>query len=144
MDATQPKPPKLLIVDDEVPILFALESYFGGAGFEVRCARGLADALALAAVEGFDLVIADLMLSASDEPEGIELLVRLRAAGKRPRVVFLTALACEETERRARERGADAYLRKPQPLGGLEALVRALLGAAARPEAPPTQPEDEP
>lgn len=126
-------PARLLIVDDEEPILFALESYFGGAGFRVRCARALPDALSLAAAERFDVVIADVMLTTSDEVEGIVLLERLRAAGDPPRVILLTAFGCEEMERTARERGADAFLRKPQPLADLERLVRELLGTLEDP-----------
>jgi len=141
MSAPETRSPRLLIVDDEEPILFALETYFLGGGFDVRCARGLPDALALAEAETFDLVIADLRLSASDEPEGMELLMRLRDGGPHPRVIILTAVTSDETERSARENGADAYLHKPQPLDGLEALVRDLL---ALPPAPANRDPDSP
>lgn len=130
----QPGPRRLLIVDDEEPILFALNSYFSGVGFEVRVARELEEALTLATAEVFDLVIADVMLTASDEPEGIELLERVRAAGARPLFIILTGFASDEVERRAREHGAEAFLRKPQPLAELESLVRGLLATVERAE----------
>ena len=56
-----PIPPRrLLVVDDEAPILFALRQYFSPLGYAVVCAREREEAEALLAHDEFALVIADL------------------------------------------------------------------------------------
>jgi two-component system response regulator FixJ len=55
--------------------------------------------------------------------DGLELQRRLAESGVRIPIVFLTARASDEEERRARHAGALAFLRKPVPK---EALLHAL------------------
>ena len=62
-------PPRLLIVDDEAAILFALGDYLSRSGYGVDRARGRAEAEGLLAAASYDLVVVDLRLGVS-EPRG--------------------------------------------------------------------------
>ena len=60
--------------------------------------------------------------------DGLELQHRLSEIGKRIPIVFITAHADEEQERRAIEAGAVAFLYKPFSLESLLQAVRSALG----------------
>lgn len=120
--------PAVLVVEDEEPILFALESYFVGAGFTVHCARTLEEAIARVDAVPVAAVIADLKLTPAGGTEGLALLDYLRSRGARTPVVILTAFGTDETEQAARALGVDLFLHKPQPLPELESMIRGLLG----------------
>ena len=122
---------RLLIIDDEETILFALKRYFTRLHYQVVCATELEEAEALIAHECFDLVIADLSLTAGGSTEGLEMLRFLRAKCPRTRVVLLTAYGSPAVEREAKRRGADVFLHKPQPLLALARIASQLLGGEA-------------
>ena len=69
---------RLLVVDDEETILFAIDRYFSHIGFIVDCARELEEAEALATCTAYDLVIADLSLSENGSTEGLEIIRYVR------------------------------------------------------------------
>lgn len=116
---------RILLVDDEEPILFAMREYFGFAGFEVDCASDLASADGLIGSLTYDVVIADLHLTRMGS-EGLEVVAHAHAAGAR--TILLTAYGYPDMEREARRRGADRILHKPQPLPELVGEIRTLLG----------------
>src|SRR5213082_1674013 len=122
---------RLLLVDNEETILFAFARYFSRCGFEVDCAREMEEAEALAAYTAYDLVIADLCLSAAGSTEGLEIVRYVRLQCPRARVILLTAFDTPAIEREALRRGADAFLRKPRPLSEIASLAAALIGDAA-------------
>lgn len=53
------RPPTLLVIDDESPILDLLGEALGGEGFQIAAADDLPTALALLERQRFDLVLAD-------------------------------------------------------------------------------------
>jgi len=120
---------RLLIVDDEETIRFALTRYFGRLHFQVDCASELEEAEALVVYTCYDLVIADLSLTAGGSSEGLEILRLLRTACPATRVILLTAYGTPAVEREAMRRGADVFLHKPQPLDDLARIAQQLLGA---------------
>lgn len=124
-------PPRLLVVDDETPILFALRDFFSARGYAVDAAGERSAAEALLAERPYELMIVDLRLSAGEASEGLDLVAFAR--GKRPamRIVVLTAYGSPEAEATALGLGADAMLGKPMPLPELAALADRLVGAAA-------------
>ena len=121
---------RLLVIDDEETILFALERYFRRIGYQVDCARELEEAEALATHTEYTLVIADLSLSDSGT-EGLEIIRYLRSTSPQANVLLLTANGSEAVEREAYRRGVTALLHKPQPLAEL-ARVASQLGGGAR------------
>lgn len=121
---------RLLIVDDEEPILFALREYFTARAWEVDCASEREEAEALIASRSYSALIADLRL-AGDGHDGLELVGYATGRSPATHVVVLTAYGSPEVERAARHRGAEAFLHKPIPLAELERVVSALVAPPA-------------
>jgi DNA-binding response OmpR family regulator len=122
---------RILIVDDERTILFAIRSYFNRFGYEVDCARELEEAEALLAHRRYDIVIADLRLTGSSGREGLDVIRFLRERSPQSPIVLLTAYGSPEIELEAAELGANAFLQKPKPLSELADIVFSLVGAHA-------------
>ena len=121
---------RLLVIDDEETILFALTRYFRRIGYTVDCARELEEAEALATHIEYDLVLADLSLTDSGY-EGLEILRYLRWNCPNARVILLTAYGSPVVEREALRRGAHALLHKPRPLADIARLAAELTRGAA-------------
>jgi len=82
---------RLLVVDDERAILMAVGEYFRRRGYEVACARELAEAEELLSRDGFACVIADLRLTAQGTDDGLAIASYVREPCPKARVVILTA-----------------------------------------------------
>jgi DNA-binding response OmpR family regulator len=123
--------PRLLIVDDEPPILLAMRNYFGAKGYAVDCAREREEAEALLSAYPYACVILDLRMTPAHGGDGLEVLAHARMRRPASRIVILTAYGSPAAEAEARSRGADAFIRKPVPLPELARLVAALVGRAA-------------
>jgi DNA-binding response OmpR family regulator len=126
-------PPRLLVVDDEPAILFALGDYLSRSGYAVDRARGRAEAESLLAATSYDLVLVDLRLGVSEPRGGLEVLRRLRERQPGARVILLTAYGSAEVEAEVGAFQAVRLLSKPQPLARIAVEVAGLL-AADRPE----------
>ncbi len=120
---------RLLIVDDEEPILFAMREYFESVGFEVDCAARLEEAETLLASRHPEALIADLRLTTAGRSEGLALVAHARAASPLTRIVLLTAYGSPDIEREAKRLGVGAFLHKPQPLAEIARIVRGLIEA---------------
>jgi DNA-binding NtrC family response regulator len=126
-----PAPRRLLVVDDELPIRFALSGYFSAHGFEVDTARDLDEARALLGAHHYALVITDLRMSGTMGTEGIELVTLLRARSPEVRIVLLTGYGSPEVELEAHRKGVDVFLEKPIPLARIAAIAAQLLAGEA-------------
>jgi DNA-binding response OmpR family regulator len=125
--SVQPGAGRLLVVDDEPAIRFALSEYFRLNGWAVDAAAEKSEAEALLASTEYAVVIADLRLTGLHGVEGLDLVQGSRRMRPRARVVVLTGNGTPELEVEARRRGADAFLHKPLPLVHLEAVVESLV-----------------
>lgn len=123
--------PRLLIVDDEESIVFAMTRYFTARGFNVDAARELEEAQALLVNFQYAAVIADLRLTGVHGAEGLDIIDHVRQHCPATRTILLTAYGSPELEDEARARGVDAVLRKPKPLPDLAQLVFSLIGSGA-------------
>ena len=119
---------RLLIIDNEDTILFALKRYFGKLRYRVDSASELEEAEALVAHTCYDLVIADLSLTTGGSTEGLEILRFLRTMSPATPVILLTAFGTPALEHEARRRGAKAVLSKPQPLPDIARIAEGLVG----------------
>ncbi len=115
---------RVLIVDDEENISFLLSAAWRGMGYEVDVAGSGHEALSLAASRPPDIVVLDVSLPDFD---GFEVLRRLRLAGNKVPVIFLTARGDTDDRVRGLIEGADDYLAKPFSLEELSARVVACL-----------------
>jgi len=117
---------KLLLIEDEACILAAMAEYFSGLGYEVDCAEDEDAAWSLIERHRYRIVITDLRLSRSDQFEGFEILACLRRRVPEADCIVLTAHGCAESEARALQQGASAFLQKPSPLSEVAAVVAML------------------
>ncbi len=120
---------QLLIIDNEETIRFALKRFFAQLHYRVDSASELEEAEALVAHTCYDLVIADLSLTAGGSTEGLEILRFLRSRSAATPAILLTAHGSPAVECEAIRRGARAFLQKPQPLPELARIAEQLLGA---------------
>jgi two-component system alkaline phosphatase synthesis response regulator PhoP len=127
---------RILVVDDELPIVELLSYNLKRANYEVLIARDGEEALRVAREEQPDLVILDLMLPKLD---GLEVCRALRRERDIP-IIMLTARDTEVDRVVGLELGADDYVVKPFSVRELLARVRNVLHrtatkapAAARP-----------
>lgn len=114
---------KVLVVDDEQPIVDLIRGYLEREGFEVVTAFDGQRALELARSERPDLVILDLMLPGID---GLEVCRQLRQFSD-AYVLMLTARTEEVDRIVGLTVGADDYVTKPFSPRELVARVRAML-----------------
>lgn len=114
---------KILIVDDEPPIIDVLAYNLKRANYEVIIARNGEQALAQARREQPDLIILDLMLPRLD---GLEVCRILRRERDVP-IIMLTARDAEVDRVVGLELGADDYVVKPFSVRELLARVRNVL-----------------
>lgn len=114
---------KVLVVEDEEPLLFTLAHNLRREGYTVLTATRGDDGLKLAREAAPDLIILDLMLPAID---GIQICRLLRRDSDVP-IIMLTALGGESDKVAGLDMGADDYLAKPFGMRELLARVRALL-----------------
>lgn len=125
---------RVLIVEDDVDLRAALATQLRAAGFVVDESADGREGLYFGAEFPLDLAIIDLGLPAIP---GLELIRRLRAAGRDFPILVLTARADWKDKVEGLEAGADDYLTKPFHNAELMARVNALLrraGGHARPE----------
>jgi len=114
---------RILIVDDEPPIIDILEYNLKKANYEVIVARDGQEALEKARRQRPDLVILDLMLPKLD---GLEVCRALRREGDLP-IIMLTAKDEEIDRVVGLELGADDYVVKPFSVRELLARVKTVL-----------------
>ncbi len=119
--------PRILIVDDEEPILFAMREYFSAQGFFVDCARETGEAEVLLRENAYAVAILDLRLSGTPGLEGLDLVASIRTQSPRTRIILLTAYGSREIEAEARRLGADAFLQKPKPLAEVAQIASGLM-----------------
>jgi DNA-binding response OmpR family regulator len=119
---------RILVVEDERAIAFALDADLRSEGYAVTVAAAGDKALELARAEPFDLVLLDVMLPGKD---GFEVCRELRRGGFRAPIIMLTAKAQEAEKVMGLELGADDYVTKPFSPRELRARVKAALRRSA-------------
>ncbi len=125
---------RVLVVDDEEPILRTVAANLRARGYQVLTATSGEAALTAAEVHQPDCVVLDLGLPGIS---GLEALRRLRTWTATP-VVILTAIDGERDKVAALDVGADDYVTKPFGMAELLARIRVALrhGQAHGPERP--------
>ena len=128
----QPRAAKrVLVVDDEPNILFALEETVRDLGFECVAACDGEDALVIARGARPDLIITDIIMPRLN---GFDLCEKLKAdaATRDIPVVMVTVRAGERDRKQGETTGAEAYLTKPFRITDLKEIIDRLL----RPQTP--------
>lgn len=118
---------KLLIIDDEETIVFALKRYFQREGYAVDVARELEEAEALLTTFKYEVVLVDLALRNGSGTEGLELVRFARRSNPSSLIVMLTGHASSDVKSEAFCRGIDAFVEKPAELQQLEKILEELI-----------------
>src|SRR5437763_10726159 len=109
---------RILVVDDEIEILRALQRSLTAHGFEVFTASSGEEALESIAHHRPDLMLLDLGLPGMS---GLEVSKRVRAQSNLP-IIVLSVKDAERDKVQALDLGADDYV--PKPFGMDEVLAR--------------------
>ena len=130
---------RILLVDDEEAVCWALERALTREGHQVAVAASAEEAFRQCAAGRPDAIVLDVRLPGMD---GLTALGRLRELTGDAPVIVVTAFGNLDTAVRAVEGGAFDYLAKPFDLGqALETVARALLPRVL--PNPPSAPADE-
>jgi two-component system, OmpR family, KDP operon response regulator KdpE len=124
---------KVLVVDDEKPILHTMAVNLRARGYDVDLATTATQALASAARRHPDVVILDLGLPDMD---GIDVIRGLRGWSAVP-IIILSARVTEAQKVAALDAGANDYVTKPF---GMDELMARLRVALRLPEVAPQEP----
>ncbi|MBL8291771.1 MAG: response regulator transcription factor [Bryobacterales bacterium] len=117
---------RILIVEDEPQIAFALESDLRLEGYDVEVAKDGETGAVRGREPGWDLILLDVMLPGKD---GFDVCRELRKAGVEVPILFLTARTHETEKILGLDLGADDYITKPFSPRELRARIRARLRA---------------
>lgn len=116
--------PKVLIIEDEQPMAFALKDNFELEGYEVALAADGEEGMRKAISEPFDLILLDVMLP---KLSGFDVCQNIRKDGIHTPIIMLTARNTDYDKVRGLNYGADDYVTKPFSLIELLARVKAVL-----------------
>ncbi|HLG50648.1 MAG: response regulator transcription factor [Chloroflexi bacterium] len=124
---------RVLVVDDEPDLLYAIKLYLEDEGFIVFTALNGYEALELLKDRLPDVVVLDVMMP---EMDGFEVLKQIRQVSTVP-VIMLTAKGEEADKVRGLGLGADDYVTKPFSQRELLSRIQAVIRRAEMPRSLP-------
>lgn len=129
---------RILMVEDDADVLSINREYFEGKGYEIICAKTLAQARFSLEEHHPDLILLDVMMP---DGSGFAFCGELRKKSNAP-IIFLTCRDENESVVKGLLQGGDDYVTKPYDLNVLSARVAAQLRrtgvmTAGRIELPP-------
>lgn len=116
---------RILVVDDQVPVLFTYTQIFRQQGYDVAGARSYEEAVAFLRQRPFDLLLCDFGLG--DGRNGLEIIDLAQSCQSAPACFLLTGYCGAELMDKATERGA-AVLQKPISVPELLKALAAKIG----------------
>ena len=119
-----PDVPRLLVVDDEEPLLEIFVEFFEESEYELTIAKTGEEAIELLERQEFDLVVTDLNLPGAD---GLDVLTHAKRRDREMEVIVLTGNASTLTAIDALRQGAYDYVLKPFDLYEMEQTVNKAL-----------------
>jgi DNA-binding NtrC family response regulator len=116
---------KILLVDDDNDILYALKILLVSEDFEVGLCQTPESAIALLAKENFSLVLMDLNYSmdTTSGNEGLRLITAIRKLDEDLPIVVMTGWASIEVAVSTMQNGANDFIQKPWDIDRLVAIV---------------------
>lgn len=118
---------KILVVDDDILVLEALEELLKSSGYEVRVATRGQEALEILENEQFDLLILDVVMP---KMTGFDVCCEVRKRDDEMsmvKIIMLTAKTDAPSPELRKECGCDLYLTKPIDPVRLKELIRNTL-----------------
>ncbi|MHB1011479.1 MAG: response regulator [Desulfobacteria bacterium] len=118
--------PRILVVDDDKLICWALEREFKSLNFSTGIVENGTDALAELRKQPYGIVFLDINLP---DMNGLDLLREIREISAETKVVIMSADACEGNRELAFAGGALQFLEKPLDLSEIHSILKSTLGA---------------
>ena len=115
---------KILVVDDEAGIRSLLYDVLSSEGFEVTLAEDGEESLDRMKGRRFDLLITDIQMPGLD---GIELLKRMKKAGRRERVIVMTGKTLDRDDLGKDMPEVLTMMEKPIQVGSFLSVVESAL-----------------
>jgi signal transduction histidine kinase len=123
-EAPQPRPTRLLVVDDEPNSRELCKAFLETDGYEVHSCDSVRKAIAMLALKRFDLVLTDLSLP---DTNGVELIKQVKYHYPSTDVIVMTAFGSVTTAVESMKAGAYDYITKPFPRDLLRATIKRAL-----------------
>lgn len=115
---------RILVADDEKDLVYALRTILEEENYTVDHVYNGLDALEYIKMTKYDAVIMDIMMPGLN---GYELIKKIRDAGDKTPVIFLSAKTFIDDKIKGLDLGADDYLTKPFESKELLSRLRALI-----------------
>ncbi|MEW6669132.1 MAG: response regulator [Thermodesulfobacteriota bacterium] len=119
----------ILVVDDEAGIRSLLFELLSNQGYEVSVAKDGSDSLDQMKARRFDLLITDVSMPGIG---GLELLKKMKEAGRRERVIVMTGEPIEPSDLGAELQPVFRLLQKPFPIQNFLDVVYSALAKSSR------------
>lgn len=117
---------RILIVDDEVLIQYALGHALRSGGFEVDTVSSAEEALSELETARYELCFLDRGLPGVD---GLEALQHVKTSWPGVKVIFMTGGRLTTEEEELIEEWADRFIEKPFDLGEIKAITEEMVRA---------------
>src|SRR5690242_21718565 len=121
--------PRILIADDQADVLAALSLLLKGERFQIQTSSSPDGIMRAIETQDFDVVLIDLNYArdTTSGNEGLDLLMRIRAADPTLPVVVMTAWGSVDLAVEAMRRGARDFIQKPWENERLSSIIRTQL-----------------
>jgi len=116
--------PRILLIDDERPVILPLLQYFKSLNWDAAHAETGREALVLAESFAPEVVLLDMKLP---DMGGLDVLKRLKEQGCRASIVIMTGWGSIGNAVEAIKLGAEQYLTKPAQLVELSAMINRIV-----------------
>jgi len=120
-------PKKILVIDDDVLVIRAIDKFLKSSGYEVVTAQSGQEALEKIGSDNFDLIISDIRMPGMD---GIETLKKIRELGlqqgkeKLPAIIITGYAGGDDVYRKAGELGIAECIYKPFELDEFIGVIK--------------------
>lgn len=114
---------RLLIIDDDEGMCWALQSALTREGREILTATSGSGGMDLFNTYGIDLIFLDIKMQ---DTNGLEVLQQIRQKDPAVPVIIMTGYSSLSIALQAIEKGATGYLTKPVQVSKLEATIKKI------------------
>lgn len=104
---------RVLVIDDEAPILMALKKLLSFPNVMVDVADSMDQAQRLMEANDYHIVVTDLRLSGTEAEEGFDIIEAAKARNSNTRTILITAYDSSEVKARAQRLGVSYLFEKP-------------------------------
>jgi CheY-like chemotaxis protein len=111
---------RILVIEDDEEMRALLKDMIEEEGYRTASVNNGSEAFRKLAKESFDLIITDVRMPGLT---GLDILPGIKRLQPEAPIIVITAFGSEEVQRKAFERGANAYLEKPIHFHKLRTLI---------------------